>query len=352
MADGLAPAPRERGWARLAFVLAAFLLVPLVPALRVLLPVEHTLTLLVPSVAVCFLLGWWAGGRLSLALVWVAFAAWVIAQPAPDTDGSYYDLARAWSLLLAGAFGVTCILGKQGPFFRRALTAVGLALMVGLAHLVAGRTSFRRVERILDEQYEVRNERSIESLMIGWRGVVRGVPVMRDVMTNARADPSFDQFAFELHRLSEAASPLFPALLALESLAVCALAWTLYHRLARARIGPPLAPLRHFRFHDHLAWGLIVGLTLSLLPAFGSLAGVGQSLVLFFGSLYALRGLGVIDSFVRRSAMLVAIAAVIAIAWPRPFIALVVLAAILALFAVLGVSDAWGDWRRRIRAAS
>jgi ABC-type multidrug transport system fused ATPase/permease subunit len=348
MADGLAPAPRERGWARLAFALAAFLLVPLFPAARAVLPVEHTLTLLVPTIAVCFLLGWWAGGRLSLALVWIAFAAWVIAQPAPPTGGSYYDLARAWGLLLAGAFGVIGILGKQGPFFRRALSAIGLALMVGLAHVAAGRASFRRVERILDEQYEVRNQQSMLALSVSLRGVVERVPSMRDVMTEA----TVDQTAFELHRLSEAASPLFPALLGLESLVVCALAWTLYHRLSRARIGPPLAPLRDFRFHDHLAWGLIVGLTLVLLPAFASMAPVGQSLVLFFGMLYALRGLGVIDSFVRRSATLVAIAAVIAILNPRPYAALVALAAMLALFAVLGVSDAWGDWRRRMRAAS
>jgi DNA-binding phage protein len=348
MADGLVPAPRERGWARLAFALAAFLLVPLFPAVRAVLPVEHTLILLVPTVAVCFLLGWWAGGRLSLALVWVAFAAWVLALPAPDVGGAYYDLARAWALLLAGAFGVVCILGKQGPFFTRALSAIGLALMVGLAHVVAGRTSFRRVERILDEQYEVRNQQSMQALTISLRGVVARVPSMRDVMTDA----TVDQTAFELHRLSEGASPLFPALLALESLVVCALAWTLYHRLSRARIGPPLAPLREFRFHDHLAWGLIVGLTLVLLPAFRSLARIGEILVLFFGMLYALRGLGVVDSFVRRSATLVAIAAVIAILNPRPYAALVALAAMLALFAVLGVSDAWGDWRRRMRPAS
>ena len=160
MADGLAPAPRERGWARLAFALAAFLLVPLFPAVRAVLPVEHTLILLVPSIAVCFLLGWWAGGRLSLALVWVAFAAWVLAQDPPTVPGSneqvrtellaYYDLARAWGLLLAGTFGVTCILGKQGPFFTRVLSAIGLALLVGLAHGLAGGTSFQRVERVLE----------------------------------------------------------------------------------------------------------------------------------------------------------------------------------------------------------
>jgi hypothetical protein len=348
MADGLAPAPRERGWARLAFALAAFLLVPLFPAVRAVLPVEHTLILLVPTLAVCFLLGWWAGGRLSLALVWLAFAAWVLAQPAPTLGAAYYDLARAWGLLLAGAFGVICILGKQGAFFARALSAIGLALLVGAAHGLAGGTSFRRVESMLGEQYEVRNRQSVDALTVSLRGVVERVPAMRDVMT----DETVDQTEFELHRLSEGAAPLFPALLALESLVVCALAWTLYHRLSRARIGPPLAALREFRFHDHLVWGLIVGLTLVLLPAFVSLQRLGQNLVLFFGMLYALRGLGVIDSFVRRSAALVAIAAVIAILNPRPYAALVALAVVLALFAVLGVSDAWGDWRRRLRPAS
>jgi ABC-type multidrug transport system fused ATPase/permease subunit len=348
MADGLAPAPRERGWARVAFAIAAFLLVPLFPSVRAVLPVEHTLILLVPTIAVCFLLGWWAGGRLSLALVWLAFAAWVLAQPAPLVGGSYYDLARAWGLLLAGAFGVTCILGKPGPFFTRVLSAVGLALLLGLAHGVAGRTSFRRVERMLDEQYEMRNRQSMDALSLSLRNVVTRVPAMRDVAT----DPMVDQTAFELHRLSEGAAPLFPALLALESLVVCALAWTLYHRLARARIGPPLTALREFRFHDHLAWGLIVGLTLVLLPAFGALEQLGENLLLFFGMLYALRGLGVIDSFVRRSAALVAIVTVIVILNPRPYAALMALAAVLGLFAVLGVSDAWGDWRRRLRAAS
>jgi hypothetical protein len=349
MADGLAPAPRERGWARLAFALAAFLLVPLFPAARAVLPVEHTLVLLVPNIAVCFLLGWWAGGRLSLALVWVGFAAWVIAQDAPAAAASsYYDLTRAWALLLAGAFGVVSILGKQGPFFTRALSSIGLALLVGLAHSIATRTSFGRVERILEDQYEERNRQSALALSLSMRGVIERVPSMRDVVTDA----TLDQTAFELHRLSETAAPLFPALLALESLIVCALAWTLFHRLSRARIGASLAPLREFRFHDHLAWGLVVGLTLVLIPAFGALEGIGQNLVLFFGMLYALRGLGVIDSFVRRSAMLAAIASVIAILNPRPYTALVALAAVLALFAVLGVSDAWGDWRQRMRAAS
>ena len=348
MADGVAPAPRERGWARLAFALAAFLLIPIFPSLRAVVPVEHTLLLLVPSVAVCFLLGWWAGGRISLALVWLGFAAWVLAQRPPSTGAAYYDLARAWGLLLAGAFGVICVLGKQGPFFARTLAAIGLALAVAFVYVLAGGT-LGRVERLVEEQYEMRNVQSMAALSSSLREMGSRVPSIRDVVTSATVDKT----AAELHQLSELASPLLPGFLALESLLVCALAWTLYHRLSRARIGPPLAPLREFRFHDHLAWGLIVGLTLTLLPSFQPLERLGQNLVLFFGMLYALRGLGVVDSFVRRSALLVAIAAVVAIAnWLRPYASLVTFAAILGLFAVLGVSDAWADWRRRARSAS
>src|SRR3712207_8406043 len=32
-------------------------------------------------------------------------------------------------------------------------------------------------------------------------------------------------------------------------------------RVSRARIGPPLAPLREFRFNDQLVWGLVAGIT-------------------------------------------------------------------------------------------
>ena len=40
----------------------------------------------------------------------------------------------------------------------------------------------------------------------------------------------------------------------------------------RARLGAPLRPLREFRFNDQLVWGLIVGLTIMLLPTLESLA--------------------------------------------------------------------------------
>ena len=82
MSDVASPAPAERGWGKLLLALAAFLFIPWTPPLRALLPVEETLLLLLPALAACCLVGWWAGGRLFLAVIWVGLAGWALAQPA------------------------------------------------------------------------------------------------------------------------------------------------------------------------------------------------------------------------------------------------------------------------------
>src|SRR5258707_2084579 len=106
MQDAAAPAPSERGWGKLLLALAAFLLVPVLPPMRALLPVEETLVLLLPAIAACCLVGWWAGGRLLLAAVWGALATWVLSQPA--VPRSSYNVVPGWSLLIAGRFGTVC----------------------------------------------------------------------------------------------------------------------------------------------------------------------------------------------------------------------------------------------------
>ena len=83
MSDPVTPAPSERGWGKLLLALAAFLIIPAYTPLRALLPVEDTILLVAPALAACCLVGWWAGGRLLLAVVWVAVATWILIQPAP-----------------------------------------------------------------------------------------------------------------------------------------------------------------------------------------------------------------------------------------------------------------------------
>ena len=157
--------------------------------------------------------------------------------------------------------------------------------------------------------------------------------------------------AKELTTLSRWGVAVFPALLALQSLAALALAWATYHRLSRARLGAPLRPLKEFRFNDQLVWGLIVGLTIVLLPTLASLRGVGRNLLVFFGALYAVRGFGVLSWFMAPGSLGVTLSVgFIMLAAPviQVFAALVLMflgAAALAL----GLGDTWADWRNRPR---
>jgi len=134
-----------------------------------------------------------------------------------------------------------------------------------------------------------------------------------------------------------------PALLALESLMVLALGWTAYHRLARARIGPPLGSLRELRFNDQWIWGVIVGATVLLLPTMAEWRGVGLNLLMFFGTLYALRGAGVLTWWVPDRAAgwllggMLVLVPILGAAW--------VLAAVLSVTITLGLGDTWRDFR-------
>jgi len=134
--------------------------------------------------------------------------------------------------------------------------------------------------------------------------------------------------------------PLIPALLALESLAALGLAWGVYHRLSPVTIGPRLGPLTEFRFNDQIIWALAVGLILSLLPAFSDGRNAGFNLLLFFGALYAVRGLGVLAWISKGRYIFIIVLSLI----PQG----VLLLGLLAL--ALGLGDTWLDLRRRARA--
>jgi hypothetical protein len=340
MDDAVTPVPRERGWRRLVSALAGFLLLPALPLVSTALPVSQTLLMVVAAIAVCTLLGWRNGGRLWLAVVWCVLAAWMVAQSA-SPDSSYDRLARGWTLLLVAAFGVVTLVGGSRTFFSRALATVALALAIAGGVLVLTPQGPQRVASVVREEL---GRRSAEELA-RWeasraeaerQGVLAGVPA---------ADSLLDESERSVQALPGAVSRVLPALLALESLAALAIAWSLYHRVSRTRIGPALAPLREFRFNDQLVWGLIVGITALLLPTLEGVRGPGLNLLVFFGALYALRGLGVLTWFLtpRRPVTGVLVG-----------LALVLLLRDGAAFALglVGVGDTWLDWRGRARGTT
>ena len=91
-----------------------------------------------------------------------------------------------------------------------------------------------------------------------------------------------------------------------------------------------------------------------LLPTLTALSGVGKNLLVFFGALYALRGLGVLSWFMAPGSLGLTLGvglAVLAVPLLNAVVAIgFVMLGIAAL--ALGLGDTWADWRSRARPTS
>lgn len=333
-------AVRPTSWWRLLLGVVLALSVPVVAQLRLLSPIEQTILFLVPVMAASALAAWVHGGKPWLFAAWAALAFWMLFGTEPAGGGSAFSaLARGWVTVLAAAFGLVCIANSRASFFPRALAATGLAFALTLFTLLAGQGSVADAGRVISA--EMGRRLDVVQAEHAARASLPEVQEFAQRFPGAAA--MVEQGEKQLPSITAGAIELFPALLALESLALLALGWTLYHRSSRTRIGPPLGLLCRFRFNDQLIWGVVLGVTLLVLPGLAELRAVGLNVAVFFGALYALRGLGVIAWF---------------LAPGRPAPVLLILAACLAgpvvgVFSVgLGLADTWIDWRGRLRPAT
>jgi hypothetical protein len=315
--------------------LAAFLLVPGFAWLRVVFPVEQTILLVGPAIAVCALASWVQGGRAWLALTWLALSGWMLLRPLGDA-APFEFLARGWAILLVAMFGVVCVVGGRQLFLSRALASIGATFVFASAVLVVTDVSPMRVQRTLSDELD----RRAAPWTTQWQATTQSAE-WQDLVARNPAWADFTEQMLEWwSAIPDFTVRLFPALLALESLAALALAWTLFHRISRVRLGPPLVRLRDFKFGDQLIWGLLAGTVFAVIPALAALRGLGFNLMLFFGALYVLRGLGVLLWFIgARRLAVVALALMTLVFWPAT--------AILSL--TLGLGDTWIDWRGRAR---
>lgn len=326
-----APAPelRTQRWRGLIFALIAFIVVSAFPVPGFYAPVKAWPVMLTTIIAACAVIGWFRGAPLTTAVVWLAAALLLLLRPGTNGD-AYFWLERGWILLVAGSFGLSAVLGADRPFFGRALLTVLASFALALAVLGARTGSFERLQSIVSGEFVTRNQATLEAFDAGVDDIV-GATGSSGAMAQ-----SFEQTKERLRLAPQISAVLAPALLALQTLAALALGWAIFQRLSRVRIGPPLAPLRNFRFNDQLVWGLAVGLTILLLPAFEEAQAIGLNLVVFFAMLYFVRGLGVL-------------------AWVTKGGVFVVLAVLFSLFppalGALGLSDTWLDWRSRAKAA-
>jgi hypothetical protein len=328
----------------LLVVLATFLLVPSTPLLQSVAPVPNTAVLLVPAIAVCAALGFALGGRAWLAIVWVILGALVLFWSSP-AHNTYAALQCGWAIVLVASFGLVCAASPWTTrFLARALTA--LALCVALVGVLALGT---RNATSAVRQAVRGNAAARPNAALAWVEQTASSPEWLDWTSSSREGAAFATAEQALDNVLSTlpldAVAFYPAFLALESLAALALAWAVYHRISRTRIGQPIGRLVDFRFSDQLAWGLIAGALLILLPRPGDWPTLGLNLLLFFGTLYALRGLAVFVWYLR--AMRASAPALVMLA----MIAALLSAPTAIGLSLVGLSDSWADWRNRSRPA-
>lgn len=237
-------APRERGWLRTILALLLALAIPLIAALRLIVPIEQTIVLIAPAMAVCALVGWLQGGRLWLAVVWVALAGWILVTALP-AGGAFQLLSKGWATVLAASFGIASVAAPRRPFLPRALSATGMTFAVALVMIVALRvppaTLAQHVSTEISRRYaESEDEWTRRTATPEWKEMTEKYPEVVSMVNQGEE---------QLQSIVPVSTMLFPALLAIESLAALGLAWSLFHRASRTRIGVPLRPLSEFRFN-------------------------------------------------------------------------------------------------------
>ncbi len=245
----------------------------------------------------------------------------VVALAGVTRSGLWY-VERGWTIILGGCFAALTLRRPEQPFLPRALSAV--AISIGGAWAALG-LSPRRWE-VIDEMVASRLRDGVGTSLEALRVLRDGAPLPGTVVST-------------VFQVAEWQSNLFPAMLALSSLAALGVAWWLYVRLGRgSREG--LGPLGDFRFSDQWVWVLVLGAVLFLLQPDDPLGRAGLNLLVFSGALYAVRGAGVVVGVTR---------GVSAFGWVMLALAFLLLAPFLLVAALLiGLGDTWLDIRARV----
>jgi len=259
------------------------------------------------------------------ALVLLALVVWLCAGPADGFD----QLERAWLVLLTASLVVVLAATGLRGFVTSSLAAVAGA--GGAAVVLATLTglSWGKVIWLAERHY---------GLQVSWLiGALAQAPGGPDLQTSLQGSLTYGV---------KIVSVLFPGLVLLQSFAALALAWALYHRVARRPQGEPLVPLAAFRFNDHLIWGVAGSLLVLVLPRLGWINALGGNLLVFFSGLYVVRGVAVLWAAAAAGVIggpVVIVTATLVTLFLMPVAALAALA--------LGLTDTLVDWRQRLARA-
>lgn len=305
---GPAPIQREKGWRRAAalFLLAFLMLNAVRPS--VIVSIAYVL------MAILLPVRSWSAYTLGALLVVLVLRG--------EREGLWW-VERGWALLLGAWFIAFTLRWPRARLMSRALGAVGCAATVAVVLLAVRGGGWEMLDWQVGEQFR--------------RGAVW---LLEWVHLNSQAEPLAPAMVAVFYRVAEEQARLFPALVGLGSLAGLAVAWWIFVRVALDSDGA-LAPLREFRFSDHLVWVFIGGLALRLLETGEGLDRAGDNAMVFMGALYALRGAAVVRFFGVGQSLFGLFLLALALLFATP----VVLTGAL----VIGLGDTWLDLRGRAR---
>jgi hypothetical protein len=234
-------------------------------------------------------------------------------------DGLWYA-ERGWAIVLGGVFTAFSLIKPTWRLTSRALAATATtAVFVGGLLLIRGE-AWMRMDAAVGRLVQSELDATVQMLTaLGGSSAVtqETLAIMQD--------------------LASVRVAVFPALLALESIAALGVAWWARARLLGDR-DRGLSPLRDFRFNDHLVWVLVLGLLLLVLQS-GGAARLGSNALVLMGALYALRG----------AAVFVFVSGGMSLFGYVAFALLLVLVppVTLGTAALIGIGDTWLDLRSR-----
>lgn len=300
-------APAGRGWLVVAVLaLATATLSVVQPALLIFVPFALLVVALPP--------------RRPMLGILAGVIGVLVFRSEPGGNALWY-FERGWALVLGAWFIVAVVVATSWSFLPRALAAVAAtALTAGLLFAFGG-DGFADLDMAVADQFRGGASQAVAA----WTQAV-----------------GFDRVSEELrstvYSAAELQIKLYPALLALGSLAALGVAWWAFVRLGRGGENP-LLPLREFRFRDELVWLLIVGLALLLLPLNELATRAGENLLTFMAVLYALRGAAVLLVVGGVPGPLGMLVGALLFVFMYPIV--------MAATFVVGLSDTWLDIRAR-----
>jgi hypothetical protein len=259
------------------------------------------------------------GVRQMAVFLVVTIAMWVTLSG--PRDGIWF-IERAWALLLAGWFVGATQVAPQSKLSVRTMAAVGGSVAVAAVFMLVRSGAWEVLDWVVSDALQ----RGVAMTLDAWSLVMAGRPV-----SPALASAMYDWV--------EAQGAVFPALLAIASMAALAVAWWIFVRISGGG-DQGIGPVSEFRFNDHLVWVLIGGLLLVVVRWGDAVTRVGANAVVFMSALYALRGAGVVmflsGGFSLLGYLLFAFGLVVA--FPL----------VLGVAVLIGVGDTWLDLRARV----